>query len=52
MEILVFLFAEALRNHYSFRAFLRKPFTKATLSTAPKGSFWSGVGDGSKGQIL
>jgi hypothetical protein len=50
--VLVFPFAEAMGNLYSVKTFLRRPFPKAFPSTTPRGSFWRGVRDESKGQIL
>jgi len=52
MAVLVFPYAEAMGNLHSFKTFFRRSFLKAFPSTAPKGSFWIGVGDESKGQIL
>jgi hypothetical protein len=48
---LVFPYAEALGNLCSVKTPFRGSFPKAFPSTAPKGGFRKGVGDGHKGQI-
>ncbi|MGA1820306.1 MAG: hypothetical protein ACMUHU_04775, partial [Thermoplasmatota archaeon] len=52
MTALVFPFAEAMGNLYSVRSLFRDLFPKAFSSTIPKDGFGSGVGDGSRGQII